>query len=301
MTTIKLRISSILEGYYKMNSNQTKEINSFKKTWDILSPAVYFYAVYNIALILLVFITNTIMNNIDSANTQILIEHNKTVNGMINGLAGLLGILPLFQMLKSQLYRNKILINSEKAKGLQYLITCVIAFASSIGLNILFILTGLIEHSESYQQVAERQYGVAFGIGLFLYGIISPFTEEVVFRGLLYNRMKKYYPTILSVIVSAVLFGAVHGNMIQALYGTCMGLLLAYTYEKFKDFTIPCIFHAIANITVYTITNNSQLYTAIVRPYNCVILLGIAICTIIYLEKEYIVKLISSSNRIDNK
>lgn len=270
----------------KMNSNQTKEISSFKKTWDILSPAVYYYAVYNAALILLIFITNIIMNNADSSNTQILIEHNKTVNGIINGLAGLLGILPLCPMLKSQLYRNKILIKSEKPKCLQYLITCVIAFASSVGINILFILIGLTEHSESYQKVAEQQYGVAFGTGLFLYGIISPFTEEVVFRGLIYNRMKKYYPTILSVIVSAVLFGAVHGNMIQGLYGTCMGILLAYTYERFGSFIIPCLFHAAANISVYTITYNNRIYEAIVRPYNCVILLLIAVGMLIYLKKQ---------------
>ncbi len=269
-----------------MNVSKDKNISAFRKTWDILSPAVYYYVVYNIAFILLAFIVNLILDTSVGARLQSLDGYEAVMKALLNSLAMLFGTLPLIPLLKGQLYRNKYLDAGPKAKPAAYLITIVIAFASSVGLNILLILTGFVGKSESYKQVAERQYGVAFGIGLFIYGVISPIVEEIVFRGLIYNRMKKYYPIWLSVIVSALLFGAWHGNLVQAIYGSCMGVLLAYTYEKFKDFKVPCVFHAIANISVYTITYNSGLYQAIVRSYNAVVLIVISVVMIVLIEKK---------------
>lgn len=267
-------------------NDNTNNIGSFRKTWEILSPAVYYYVAYNIVLILLAYITSAVVNNFFSANMQELMEYDSTVSSLLSGVAMLFGVLPLIPMLKSQFYRNKILDTVKKPEALHYLITCVIAFSASVGLNILLILTGFVESSEAYSQVASRQYGVAFGIGLILYGIISPVTEEIIFRGLIFNRMKKYYPIRLSIIASAALFGIWHGNTVQAIYGTCMGILLAYTYDKFKSFLIPCLFHAAANISVYTITYNSRIYEAVVNPFSCIILLLIAGFTIVWVEKN---------------
>ena len=266
--------------------NVNKEVSAFRKTWDILSPAVYYYVVYNIAFILLAFIVSLILDTSVGAKLQSRNGYEAMMNVLLNSLAMLFGTLPLIPLLKGQLYRNKYLDAGPKVKPAAYLITIVIAFSSSVGLNILLILTGLVGKSESYKQVAERQYGVAFGIGLFTYGVISPIVEEIVFRGLIYNRMKKYYQTWISIIISALLFGAWHGNLVQALYGACMGILLAYTYEKFKDFKIPCMFHAVANISVYTITYNQGLYNAVVRPYNAVGLIAVSIVIIVLIEKK---------------
>ena len=267
-----------------MNAN--KEISAFRKTWDILSPAVYYYAVYNIALILLAFIMSLILDTSAGAKLQSRNGYEAMMNVLLNSLAMLFGVLPLIPLLKGQLYRNKYLYAGPKAKPAAYLITTVIAFTSSVGLNILLILTGFVGKSESYKQVAEKQYGVAFGVGFFIYGVVSPIVEEIVFRGLIFNKMKKYYPMSISVIISALLFGAWHGNLVQALYGTCMGILLAYTYEKFKDFKIPCMFHAVANIAVYTITYNQGLYNVVVRPYNAVGLIAVSIVIIVLIEKK---------------
>ena len=271
-----------------MNENQDRNVSSFRKTWDILSPAIYYYVIYNIAVIILAFIAGSVINTFYSEQIQNLTEHNTTISSLLSALAMIIGIIPLIPSLKSLLYRNKTLNPGNKPGVLQYIITVVIACTASIGLNILIILTGFIETSEAYRQVAERQYGVAFGIGLLLYGIISPVTEEIIFRGLIFNRMKKFYPIRLAIIASAALFGLWHGNTVQAIYGTCMGLLLAYTYEKFKSFLIPCIFHAVANISVYTVTYNTKIYTAIVKPYICIILLLISAAILIYLKRQTI-------------
>ncbi len=267
----------------------SKKQNSFAKTWDVLSPAVIYYAVYNIAFILLVYMVSAFLNGMNGEKALADMNGNATVAAIVNGAAMLIGIVPLLPMLRKQL------VGCKKSGLLQYIITVVIAFSSSVAFNIFMTLTGLTESSASYTQVADRQYGIAFGLGIFLYGVVSPLAEEVVFRGLIYNRMKKYYPTALSAVISAVIFGVWHGNLIQAVYGSVMGLLLAYIYERFGSFAIPCLFHAAANIAVYTITCHDIFYNVLIKPYVCIVLLAVAAGGILYIEKGLSVHITKAS------
>lgn len=203
-------------------------------------------------------------------------------------------------------------------------ITIALAFTSSIAVNILFIILHLTENSEAYGQVAERQYGVIFPIGLFLYGIVSPLAEEVVFRGIIYNRLKKFFTeysygkpsygkssygessygkpaygkssygkpsfgedffqAAAPIVLSALLFGMYHGNIVQMLYGFLMGILIAYTYEKCGRFLYAFLFHAVANAAVYVITGSPVLYERFITPCNGIILAAISGVLLLFLK-----------------
>lgn len=84
--------------------------------------------------------------------------------------------------------------------------------------------------------------------------MISPIAEEAVFRGIIYNRMKRCFSAKLAVPLSALLFGLYHGNTVQALYGFLLGVIIAIVYERSESFAAPVIFHAMANVTVFTVT-----------------------------------------------
>jgi membrane protease YdiL (CAAX protease family) len=92
-------------------------------------------------------------------------------------------------------------------------------------------------------------------VGLVLYGLISPLAEEAVFRGVIYNRMKRCFQKRTALLFSALLFGLYHGNMVQALYGTLMGIIIAVVYDRYESFAAPVLFHAVANISVYVMTS----------------------------------------------
>jgi membrane protease YdiL (CAAX protease family) len=98
------------------------------------------------------------------------------------------------------------------------------------------------------------QYSVPLWLGIILYGIVSPIAEEIVFRGVLYNRTKRFYSIPRSVIFSALLFGIFHANLPQLIYGTLMGVLIALCYERNKCFAAPVFFHMAANIVVFTLS-----------------------------------------------
>ena len=71
-------------------------------------------------------------------------------------------------------------------------------------------------------------------------GVVMPIVEEYIFRGLMYNRMKDYMSANMAMIISSVIFGLYHGNLIQGVYGFVMGLLMIFVYEKYQTMLAPC-------------------------------------------------------------
>lgn len=79
-------------------------------------------------------------------------------------------------------------------------------------------------------------------------GLLVPLAEELIFRGLIYNRMKQLLSVPLAVFFSALLFAVYHGNPIQMIFAFPMALALAVVYERGKSFIFPVLFHIGANL-----------------------------------------------------
>lgn len=150
------------------------------------------------------------------------------------------------------------------------LIAFLAAFLS-VFLNVLFTLSKLTSVSQSYNEVAATQYSVPLLLGLLHYGFIKPIEEELVFRGLVYGRMRKSFAPIISIPVSALIFGAYHGNLVQLIYAFFMGCLLSYIYERYKSLKAPILVHGSANLVVYLISSIAVLGEAVVSPVGCAV------------------------------
>ena len=89
--------------------------------------------------------------------------------------------------------------------------------------------------------------------------IISPICEELTVRGVFLNRLKYLVPTSFAIVISSLLFGALHGygNVISAfVFGICMCII----YLKTKN-VLTCIFahflnNLLAEILVHIDTGN---------------------------------------------
>ncbi len=151
------------------------------------------------------------------------------------------------------------------------------AIAMGLGLNILvayFKITGM---SGAYEQVAGIQYSVSLPVGLVIYGILTPFTEEIIFRGIIYNRIRKYFPVSVSIFVSALIFGCFHGNAVQMLYAIIMGLALALVYECYgRLLAAPVMFHCGANMVVYFMSKENAFSVGGMSVFYGIALLAVA-------------------------
>lgn len=80
-------------------------------------------------------------------------------------------------------------------------------------------------------------------------GILAPIMEEILFRGLVYRRLKRYMPRWGAVLLGAGIFAVYHGNMMQILFAFPMALLIIWSYERWGTLTAPILFHMAANLS----------------------------------------------------
>ena len=71
----------------------------------------------------------------------------------------------------------------------------------------------------------------------------APLAEEVVFRGYIYTMVKRMAGLPLAVILSGLLFGAVHMNLVALLPLTVLGIILALSYEYTGSLWAPIAIH----------------------------------------------------------
>ena len=55
-------------------------------------------------------------------------------------------------------------------------------------------------------------------------------------------------------VMSALLFGIYHGNVLQGAYGFFMGILLAWVMERRRTISAPVLMHMSANMTSVVMT-----------------------------------------------
>ena len=103
-----------------------------------------------------------------------------------------------------------------------------------------------------------QYYELTFGGGslaleVLYIAVITPILEEVVFRGLIYTRLRRAMPIAAAQILSALIFGAAHMNLMQFVYATITGLFMAYVFEKYQSIWASILFHIAFNACNYLI------------------------------------------------
>ena len=91
--------------------------------------------------------------------------------------------------------------------------------------------------------------------------MIIPAAEELVFRGMVFLRLRKRYSFAVSAWVSAGVFGLYHGNLLQGIYGFVMGWILAWAMERKGTIKAAMAIHMAANIASVVLTEAGYLFT----------------------------------------
>lgn len=115
-----------------------------------------------------------------------------------------------------------------------------------IGLAITYLIGNSIQVEVS-NPIQELINTTDIWLNLVLISIIAPIFEEIFFRKLLIDRTIKY-GAVISILLSATIFGLMHGNLNQFFYAFLMGGFLAYVYIKTGKITYTIILHMIVNL-----------------------------------------------------
>ena len=79
--------------------------------------------------------------------------------------------------------------------------------------------------------------------------IVAPITEEVMFRGILYPYIRHLGYRRIAMLGTAIVFGAIHFNMMHFVPLTFLGVVLAWLYETTDNLLAPIIAHGVFNLT----------------------------------------------------
>ena len=96
---------------------------------------------------------------------------------------------------------------------------------------------------------------------IFHVALLPAICEELIFRGIITNGLKKY-GTVSAVIISAVLFALMHQNLQQLFYQLFLGAVMAYIVIKTGSIIYTMILHFFNNFTILLlahITNESAV------------------------------------------
>lgn len=131
--------------------------------------------------------------------------------------------------------------------------------------NLLGLLPAFTERTGA---VTELIYSPSFAMQFMCTVVAVPLTEELVFRGLGYRRIRRELPFVWAALISAVFFGLYHGNLYQGIYACFLGLLLAFFFEQSDSLLVVWAFHAAANLA--SITMNAMALDQGVFEYAAV-------------------------------
>lgn len=98
----------------------------------------------------------------------------------------------------------------------------------------------------SWEQTEEALSSMSLGVQIISTVILAPIVEELMFRGMILNRLMSKFPKWAAVLVSAIAFGALHMNWTQGIFAGLVGIVFAMVYVKTRSLWL-CIFAHAAN------------------------------------------------------
>lgn len=222
--------------------------------WRILyPPLMYFiisYIVQLIGILILIRIQHTTdwnLTNPEELQAYVIQIYNQ--NAMLLTMISACITIPICLLLyQKDRNRHSYLESVSKQISLQqWAFIALFGMAASVSLNDWIALSGIVFIFDGFEQVAEALYGGNLFIEFLAIVIAAPLVEELLFRGIVYKRIREIAGVRMAILLSALYFGVYHMNVVQGIYAFLLGILLAWIGEKYQSLGAPILFHAAAN------------------------------------------------------
>ncbi len=136
----------------------------------------------------------------------------------------------------------------------------ILGAAVCVVFNHVLMYSGLYDLlSKNFEPVAEMLYTGNFWLELAVVGVLTPIVEELIFRGLIYRRLRWSLDAKWAMVISALIFAVFHGNLLQGIYAFGIGLLMAYIYERYHHILAPILIHVGANMISVLLSDSGLL------------------------------------------
>lgn len=168
---------------------------------------------------------------------------------LITVLSGILTILCLYLFFRIQGRKLREEANLVPFHSLYWPMVLLGAVGLCLVVNFAMPLIPIPE--EVLTEYAEQSQSLVQGpiIYLLLSNVVmAPLIEEILFRGLVFGRLRKVMPVWAAVVLSSIFFGLMHGQILWVIYTSLVGLVLGLTAWKMKSALAPMFMHFVFNL-----------------------------------------------------
>lgn len=163
-----------------------------------------------------------------------------------------------------------------------------------MGTGIYLALYGFLVISNLYRYFPDHQeimnhlvMGSSFPLVLISVGLVIPLIEEVAYRGIIFNRLRESLPVGPALIIQALIFGAVHLNVLQSSYAFLGGIFLGLAYLWSGSLWVPVLVHAGWNTTSVIMARKIQMEPSETNMAACLLIGAVLLAvTMFYLKKN---------------
>lgn len=147
----------------------------------------------------------------------------------------------------------------------------LLSVSANLGFSRLVSLFASDKLVQNYEESQSYLLSANIILQIITIAIITPAVEELIYRGILQERLSKIVKKN-SFILSGIVFGFFHFDLYQGIYAAIVGMMFGYIYDEYGSLIYCILIHGMANLCtiinynlgITGFINNSKLLYIIV-------------------------------------
>ena len=247
-------------GQMVSRGNAGAPMTTGQKILEVMIPILLWLAITNIVSLIGGGIYGVIKVNeyitgggdVSSAPQVILQEMMQSdmnmINMLLSGIANIISIPVFFSIFKKDTLRltgRRTSLKAEKKPGAVNTLTALfMGLGISVVLNIIIAMTPI---AQWMYEMNPGRYDMLDSLPLWASFIVTcllaPVAEELLFRALVFRRMRRFTGYMTAAFVSAAIFGFVHFDVVTGIAAFIIGVIMAMLYEYTGSIFTSMFFH----------------------------------------------------------
>lgn len=216
------------------------------------------------------------------------IEYKNSLNNFINSKLLIITVISFVIFLPIFYFKYK----KYKTVSKKHYMLESILYGISISLIyniIIYNLNDIFNFTDRYKA------SLPFIVVIICTGILGPILEEILFRGIVYNRLKSFNSNMKSIILTSLIFSIFHFDIINSIYAFFTSFILIYLYEKYNTLYAPILMHIFLNSTILFVIKFDLLSIKILNI--TLFIVSILILLILYIKNRRVYETSNRNNR----
>lgn len=203
--------------------------NPFEKVWNVIYPLLMYYVIVTIALYVMRWWFGDNNENYE--------------------IYQLIASVIVFPFLLRSFRSDRMLFDAEIMKfSVRTIILCVlISLLFSFSCNNIIGMSPLPKLSKAYEIASNAFYGSTLVIEIISSVIVTPIVEELIYRGIIFKRLKNMKKMPIAIFLSALIFAMMHFNIVQFVFAFVLGIVIATIYAKTNQILVCILCHMAIN------------------------------------------------------